>query len=116
MVKWNRERAKKLIRRPDGTFKRWKGGKTKAELPKKQNLQHGIGTHIGQTFKAQRGRKAKTGDIHRTKNKDGTYNEHAVWYVKTAHGWRKSPTGRRRPSKAEVARICAASRKGREPE
>lgn len=113
MPAWNARRAARARRRPDGTFKAWTGGRTKASLPKKQNNYQGIAAHIGAAFKRDHGRPARTGDLHRTRKADGSYHAQAWWYVKTPHGWRKSPHGTRRPTPAEVAAIIGAARPGR---
>lgn len=113
MPAWNKRRAARLIRDKKGRFKRWTGGATKAQLAKKQNNYHGIQTHIGQMFRSEHGRAAKTGDIHRTRNKNGSYNKQAVWYIKTPKGWRKSPTMTRKPTPKEIRRVIAAARTGR---
>lgn len=113
MPAWTPKRAARVRRRADGTFRVWTGGDTKAQLKKKENNYHGIQTHVGQQFKAQTGRRAKVGDIHRTKNADGTYNEQAWWYIKTRHGWRKSPHGTKKPTAEQVRLVMAAARPGR---
>ena len=110
--KWTKARQRAAVRRADGTFKKWRGGKTKAQLKKKRNTFQGIAVHIGKEFRRQRGRRARIGDIVRKKNKDGSYHRGADWYVKTKHGWRDtgSPI---RPSAAKIKRLCARARKGR---
>ncbi len=40
-AKWTKARAAKCIRRPDGTFKVWKGGRTKAQMKKQKNTVRG---------------------------------------------------------------------------
>jgi len=115
MPKWSRRRARLARRRPDGTFKAWPGGRSKAELPadyKRQSFQ-GIGVHIGAGFKAEHGRAARTGDIFRWKRKDGRYHKLAFWYIKTPHGWRRSPTGTTRPTPKQIRQVCTSSRPGR---
>ena len=73
---------------------------------------HGKVTHIGKRFKKQTGRKARVGDIHRTKKLDGSYNQNAPWYVMTRNGWRK--TGfTKKPTRAQVKQVDSRSRKGR---
>ncbi len=106
MVVWTRARKKACIRNSDGTFKRWKGGKKKSELKKKENLVKGIKIHIGKEFVRQHKRIAKVGDIVRTKKSDGTFHKGAFWYIRTKKGWRRY--GKHKPSK--VAR--AKARKG----
>jgi hypothetical protein len=110
--RWTKARADRARRRADGTFRIWTGGRTLASLPKKQNNFHGIAVHIGKAFAKANGRPARTGDVFRWKNNDGTYNAHAWWYVKTPHGWRKSPTAARKPTPREVAAICRDARPG----
>lgn len=114
MAKWSAARARKVRRRPDGSFRAWPGGQTKAELPKKENNFHGIAVHLSHAYAAQNnGRTPRVGDIHRTKKKDGTYHREAFWYIKTRYGWRKSPTETRRPSAAVVRRVLYTARPGR---
>ncbi len=113
MAKWNARRAKLARRRPDGTFLPWPGGRTKASLPKKEQTFHGIAVHLSAAFEAEHGRPPRVGDVHRTRKRDGTYHELAWWYIKTRHGWRKSPTGTRRPSAAVVRQVMFSSRPGR---
>lgn len=113
MPKWTPEREKKLIRGPDGKFRDWIGGYELEDLEDKEQNYHGIQTHIGIQFKNQTGRKAKIGDITRDKNKDGSYHKGASWYIKTRHGWRKSPTGTRKPSRKVINRVNRNAREGR---
>ena len=108
-------RRNALNRRKDGTFGPWKGGRSKKNLPKKRNTFHGIAVHIGKEYKKQNGRKAKVGDIVRTKKKDGSYHGGAWWYVRTPDGWRRSPTGTRKPSRFHVSRLIKNSREGQKP-
>ena len=109
-----KSRRKKLERNPDGTFKRWKGGQDIEDLPDKDRSNaHGVAVHLGKEYKRQHGHTADTGDIVRTKTKDGTYHKQASWYVMTPHGWRESPTKKKKPTKREIARICDAARPGR---
>lgn len=112
MPRWTPKRARRLRRRSDGTFAEWTGGAELHELPEKEQNYHGIATHLGHQFRKQTGRRAKVGDIHRTKNKDGSYSGHAVWYVKTRHGWRKARTGTRKPTAAEIRAVMERSREG----
>lgn len=109
--RWTKERQRAAIRRPDGSFKEWKGGKDKDDLKVKTREYHGMKVHIGKEFKRQHGRKAKRFDIVRNKNKDGTYHDSTSWYVKTRHGWREA--GQERPSKEEILEIDRRSRKSR---
>ncbi len=113
MAQWSKRRARLARRRSDGTFKAWPGGTSIRNLKKKENTYHGIQTHIGKQFIAQTGRRAKTGDIHRTRKADGTFHRQAMWYVKTPHGWRKSPTEFRRPTPKEIRLIISTARAGR---
>lgn len=113
MPAMSRKRKRRLTRNPDGTFKVWSGGYTKNQLSKKVNNYQGIATHIGKQFKKQNGRTAKVGDIHRTKNLDGSYNKQAEYYIKTKNGWRKSPTRTKKPSKSIIRKVDENSRRGR---
>ena len=110
--KWTPEREKALIRNKDGTFKRWKGGKKKSELKKKETTAHGIKTHIGKEFKRQNGRTAVIGSIVRTKKKDGSHHKGAYWYIMTKKGWRVCPSKERKPSKAYIAKILREAKNG----
>ncbi len=113
MVKLSKSRESKLTRRKDGTFKSWKGGKTKAQLKKKKQNFHGIAVHIGKEFRRQNRRTAKVGDIVRTKKLDGRFHRGAFWYIRTRNGWRKSPSQTRKPTKAMIKKVNTSSRKGR---
>ena len=113
MVKLTKARKRKLIRNPDGTIKEWKGGKTKAQLKKKKQNFHGIAIHIGKEFRKQHRRSPKVGDIVRTKKLDGRFHKGAFWYIRTKNGWRRSPTGTRKPTRAQIKRVNANSREGR---
>jgi len=109
-----KSRRKKLVRNPDGTFKEWKGGRDIDDLPDKDRSNaHGVATHLGKEYKRQHGRTAKTGDIVRTKTKDGTYHKQASYYIRTPHGWRESPTEKKRPTKKTIDRVCSTARPGR---
>jgi len=68
---WTKKRQKAVVRRKDGTFKVWKGGKRKQDLKKKRNNFHGIAIHLGKEFSRQHGRPAKVGEIVR---KEGNKN------------------------------------------
>ena len=103
--KWTKKRARALIRNKDGSFKRWRGGRKKSELKKKENLAHGIKTHIGKEYTRQHKRVAGIGAIVRTKRKDGKYHRGAYWYIKSVKGWRVSPSKERKPSKSFIARV-----------
>ena len=98
-----------LNRRKDGTFGPWKGGITKG----KYTSFHGTMVHIGQEFKKQKGRRARVGDLVRTKNKNGSYNKNAVWYLKTKFGWRRAGTGARKPTRADINKRLKTARPGR---
>jgi len=114
MPAWTAKRESRLIRNEDGTFKKWTGGKTKAQLKKKQNNYQGIAVHIGKEFVKQNKRIARIGDCVRFKTKDGSYHEQAFWYVKTKFGWRKY--GPSKPSEAYLHRVKigkSAHRQGR---
>jgi len=73
--KFTAKRKRALNRRANGTFGPWKGGKTKSQLKKKENTFQGIAIHIGKEFKKQHGRKAKVGEVVRTKRQDGEYHK-----------------------------------------
>jgi len=114
------KRRRAVRRRKDGTFKPWPGGETKRDLDRRppgsipqHNQFQGIAVHIGQMFARDHGRPARVGDLHRTRTASGTYHKQASWYVLTAHGWRKSPTGTTRPSAAQVRAILDRARAGR---
>ncbi len=111
MGQWTAKRKRALVRRADGTFKKWRGGRTKAQLKKKENTFQGIAVHIGKEYKRQHGRIARVGAIVRTKKKDGSYHRGAFWYVRTPKGWRKS--GPQKPSRARIRAMCKKARKGR---
>jgi hypothetical protein len=65
---------------------------------------------IGKEYKRQHGQVAEVGDIVRRKNRDGSYDKGSIWYV-TKHGWRRSPSKKRKPSKSQIKRICHESKK-----
>ena len=114
MPKFTAKRESRLIRGADGKFKEWTGGKTKAQLKKKENTFQGIAIHIGKEFKKQYGRVAKVGDCVRFKTKDGSYHKQAFWYIRTKFGWRKH--GPNKPSKAYLKKVKKGTtrhRKGR---
>lgn len=113
MPKMNKKRRAALNRRPDGTFGPWRGGKTKAQLPKQENNFHGIAIHIGKEFQRQRGRTARVGDAVRTKNEDGSYHGQAYWYIMTKNGWRRSPTMSKKPTQTQIQHVNKNSRRGR---
>ena len=109
---WTKKRKRACVRRKDGTFKVWKGGRKKSQLKKKRNTYQGIAVHIGKEYVRQHGRAGKVGAIVRKKRKDGNYHQGADWYVRTKYGWRDtgSPV---KPSRARIRRLCARARKGR---
>ena len=113
MPKWTSQRASKCVRNPDGSFKKWMGGKTKSELKKQENTYQGIAVHIGKEFVKQHGRTAKVGEVVRFKTQSGAYHKQAMWYVRTPNGWRKSPTETRKPTRSQITQICNNSRRGR---
>ena len=76
--------GRKIKRNNDGTFKFW-GKKDDKGLG---GSYHGMKVHIGKQHKKQTGKVAQNGEIHRTKNIDGTYNKNAVSWVKTPDGWK----------------------------
>ncbi len=111
MGTWTAKRQRACMRRRDGTFKKWRGGRTKAQLKKKRNTFQGIAVHIGKEYVRQHGRPARVGAIVRKKKLDGSYHRGAFWYVRTPNGWRKS--GPRKPTRAKIRALCRRSRKGR---
>jgi hypothetical protein len=111
MAKWSARRASIARRRPDGTFKTWRGGGTLAdESDRRKTGLAGTQRHIEERFISQAGRPSKVGDLHRTRTRSGEFHKLAFWYVRTPHGWRKSPTETRRPSAREAAIIIANAR------
>lgn len=109
MPTWTKKREESLIRDSKGRFKRWKGGKKKKDLAKKENLVRGIKIHIGKEFVRQNNRKVKIGDIVRKKKVDGTYHKGAFWYIYTNKGWFKY--GLHKPSKTTIRNV----KKGKNP-
>lgn len=95
----------KVTRKKNGTFFNFKGGEN--------TTYHGTKVKIGKEFKRQTGRKAKPGDIVRNKNKDGSYNAGSPWQIMTTHGWRKSPTGKKKPTNGQIKKTLNKSRPGR---
>ena len=110
--KWTSAREKRLVRRADGTFKVWTGGKKLSELKKTQNNFHGTRVHVGLWFKKWTGRSPKVGDTFRMRLQDGRPHPGAAWYVYTPHGWRDSGQTTR-PSARRIADMCLASRPSR---
>lgn len=98
----------RLIRNKNGTFRQWIGGITKG----KYTSFHGTMVHIGKEFTRQNNRPSGVGDVVRKKNKDGSYNKNAEWYVKTVYGWRRART-KNKPTKAQISKINRLSRPGR---
>ena len=96
---------KNVTRNKNGTIRNFKGGEN--------TTWNGTRIKIGKEFKRQKGRKAKPGDIVRNKNKDGSYNKGSPWQIFTQNGIRKSPTGKRKPSKNVIKTVMKRSRKGR---
>jgi hypothetical protein len=68
---------------------------------------------IGREYKRQHGRAAEVGDIVRMKKLDGSYNKSSNWYIKTKHGWKSSPSKKRKPTTSQIKRVCLDSQKGR---
>lgn len=83
MPPWNKKRAARVRRRPDGAIKEWTGGRTLSTLPKQRNDFQGIATHIGELFAREHGRPARVGDLHRTRTTSGQY-PHYFWPVPQA--------------------------------
>jgi hypothetical protein len=108
-AKWTRARAAKCVRRKDGTFRGWKGGRTKAQMKKQRNSVHGTRIHIGHWFGKWAERKPQVGDFFRMRLADGTYHAGATIYGYTPHGWRDTGS-RRKPTPAQIARLCERSR------
>ena len=101
-----------MVRRKDGTFKVWKGGRKKSQLKKKRNTYQGIAVHIGKEYVRQHGKATRVGGIVRKKRKDGHYHQGADWYVRTKYGWRDTGNPRK-PSRARIRQICRRARRGR---
>lgn len=113
MPAWTPTRARKVRRRADGTFLPWRGGRSLSTIRAQRQSFQGIAAHIGAGYRAQHGRPAKTGDLFRWRTSDGSYHRQAFWYIKTRHGWRRSPTGTAKPSPAVVRQVCANAKPGR---
>jgi len=99
------EMKRRSTRNKNGTFRNHPG--------KENTTWHATLVKIGKEFKKQKGRKAKPGDIVRKRNKDGSYNKGSPWHIMTKHGWRKSPTGRKKPSPSQIKNTLERSRPGR---
>ena len=79
--------------------------------PRNQSKHQAKMAKIGREYKRQHGRVAEVGDIVRRKNGNGSYDKGSVWYIKTKHGWRSSPSKKRKPSKSQIKRACSESDK-----
>ena len=106
MPKFTEKRKKRLIRNPDGSFKKWIGGKT-------GETHHGTMIKFGKYFKKQHGRKARVGDVVIRLKTDGSTDRRSNYHIKTQHGWREAPSKTRKPTKTEIRKILENSRKGR---
>ncbi len=96
---------KNVTRNKNGTIRNFKGGEN--------TTWHSTRIKIGNEFKRQKGRKAKPGDIVRDKNKNGTYNKGSPWQIMTFFGWRKSKTGKKKPTRSQVDKQIKSSKPGR---
>lgn len=111
-IGWTKARQARVVRGSGGRFKEWKGGKSKAEIPKKRQNYHGGATHIGKEFARQHGRPAQVGEIVRKKTEKGDYHDGSYWYVRTKFGWRN--TGKQvKPAPAELKYFLQHAREGR---
>ena len=95
----------KLTRNPNGTFKDWAG--------KRDMSHHGLRVHMGAVFKKQHGRPAQVGEAVRKTTKSGAHHKNSVWWIKTPHGWRRSPTNTRKPSAVQIKAAMKRARPGR---
>ena len=77
---------------------------------RKQSKHHALMVRIGREFKRQNGKAAGVGDIVRRKKLDGSYDKGAFWYIKTPKGWVRSPSKKRKPTKAQINRVCQDSK------
>lgn len=109
MPKWTPKRKRRCVRDSKGRFKKWMGGKTRAQDPR-DSSRKGMNIHLTADFKKVKGRAPRVGDVHRCVNKDGSYHAQAFWYIRTEHGWRRSKTEQRKPTAAQVK---AQSRRSR---
>lgn len=92
-------------RNPDGSYR---------DLPStKHTKKHELMLKMGDEFKRQNGRAAKLGDVLRQKNLDGSYNKSSGWYIFAPSGWVKSPSKKRKPTKAQIKRVSKNPKKGR---
>ena len=78
---------------------------------RKQSKHHALMVKIGREFKRQNGKAAGVGDIVRRKKQDGSYDKGAFWYIKTPNGWMSSPSKKRKPTKAQINRVCQDKKK-----
>jgi hypothetical protein len=108
MPEMTRKRESKLVRNPDGTFREWIGGRE----DNRDSSFRGLHQHNTADFKRQEGRSPRVGDVVRHENKDGSYHQQAMWYIRTENGWRRSPTERRKPTPTEIRRTNRESRRG----
>ena len=106
------EAEKEKHKKYKNTDARYRGTSNKSTLGKQFNYR-ALMVKTGKEYKRQHGRAAETGDIVRRKNLDGSYNKGSIWYIKTAHGWRRSPSKKRKPTKSQIKRVCQDSKKGR---
>jgi hypothetical protein len=96
---------RKSSRNKNGTYRNHPG--------RENTTWHSTRIKIGKEFKRQKGRKAKPGDIVRDKNKNGTYNKGSPWHIMTNFGWRKSKTGKKKPTKSQISNQIKRSKPGR---
>ncbi len=78
----------------------------------KQSKYQAMMVKIGREFKRQNGKAAEPGDIVRRRKLDGSYDKGAFWYIRTPHGWRSSPSKKRKPTESQIKRVCLESKKG----
>ena len=78
---------------------------------RKQSKHHALMVKIGREFKRQNGKAAGVEDIVRRKKQDGSYDKGAFWYIKTPKGWISSPSKKRKPTKAQINRVCQGPKK-----
>jgi rubredoxin len=98
------EKKNKLVenRNPDGSFN---------DLPGGHSQKYMLMVKMGKEFKRQNGRAPKTGDILRKKNQDGSYNKGSMWHILTLHGWKRSPSKKRKPTESQIRRVCQNSKR-----
>jgi hypothetical protein len=109
MPKWTTERARRCIRDSKGRFKKWTGGKTRAEDPR-YSSRKGLYTHLTADFKRQEGRAPRVGDVHRRENLDGSPHAQSFYYIRTPFGWRRSDTEQRKPTLQQLRAQIERSR------